>query len=509
MRNALVSFASVASLALLSVACESTAPPPPAEAPPPPQGMAPPPPPPETPRPPPPPQKLVSITTSSAEARALLLAAWDLGNNLRFEEALETCKKAVAADPKFALGLTCVGSQTSGAEGQALMDAGVKLSAGLPEAERLAIEAPAAYRRHETEKYYADLKRITELAPDDPQGFDWLGWSLTDRRDFAGARAAFKHELELNPGASYTHGSIAWTFTQERNYPEALAAAKRYVEGAPTQPAAHQGLGQALINVGQIKEADAELTKAVATGARARWAFYDLAEVKGLEGDFAAARDVLERSKATEVQATDALDRSSRMAWALFAEGKVPEAFALIDAAEKDADEHKLPWPAHMALVRVKALWALGKPVDAMRAADVAMDRCARPESSELYKGTCRTDLLTAKAFAQIRAGRVIDVKETVAKLQDEAKKWPANEWLQTDVAMLTQQVDALAKHDRKADAAVLAKCPPDGFFWKFSVLRQLEKDGDKAGAEQVRTELLGRPIKDMAYAFIARLARK
>jgi hypothetical protein len=162
-----------------------------------------------------------------------------------------------------------------------------------------------------------------------------------------------------------------------------------------------------------------------------------------------------------------------------------------------------------MALVRVKALWALGKPVDAMRAADVAMDRCARPESSELYKGACRTDLLTAKAFAQIRAGRVIDVKETVARLSDEAKKWPGNDWLQTDVAMLSQQVDAVSKHDRKAAAAVLAKCPPDNFFWKLSVLRQLEKEGDRAAAEQVRTELLGRPVKDMAYAFVARLARK
>jgi hypothetical protein len=55
----------------------------------------------------------------------------------------------------------------------------------------------------------------------------------------------------------------------------------------------------------------------------------------------------------------------------------------------------------------------------------------------------------------------------------------------------------------------VVAKCPPDNFFWKVSVLQQAVKDGDKADAEQVRKDLLGRPVKDMAYPFFARLAKK
>jgi Flp pilus assembly protein TadD len=504
-------FALVAVVATVSVSfgCASEPPPPPPVMP------APPPPTvepvvtaPEPPRAPE--KKLVSITTKSPDAKAALLRAWDLSDNNRNEEALEQCRKALAADPDFALGHTCVGSLTSGVAGQAEMDTGVRLSAQLPEAERLYIDSNAALRRQETGKYYADLKRVAEVAPDDFHAFEWLGWSLNDRRDFAGCEAAFRRVLELNPGASFAHGWLTWVFTEQRKYDEALASARKYVEGAPGEAGAHQALGAALLNVNQAKEADAELTKAVAAGPKARSAYYDLATVKAIAGDFAGARDVLEKSKVSEVQPTDALERTSMVAWALFGEGKVGEAFSVLDAAEKDADEHRLPWPAFQAAVRAWALWGLGKPVDALRAVEAGLARCdSRAESSEIYKGSCRRDLLTTKAFAQVRAGRIGDAQKTVAQLRDEAKKWPDNVWLQTDVDMLSDQVAALANKDGKAAEAVLAKCPPDSFFWKFSVLKQAEKSGDRAGAEDVRKDLLGRPVKDIAYPFFARMAKK
>jgi Flp pilus assembly protein TadD len=496
-------------LVVVSVGCASEPPPPPPVMP------APPPPAVEpvvaAPVPPPPPEKkLVSITTKSPDAKAALLRGWELSDNNRSEEGLEQCRKAIALDPDFALGHTCVGSMTSGVAGQAEMDTGVRLSAQLPEAERLYIEANAAMRRQDTQKYYADIKRVTELAPDDYHAFNWLAFSLVDRRDFAGCEAAFHKVLELNPNASFAHGWLTWVFTQERRYDDAVASARKYVEAAPGEAGAHQALGAALLNVNQPKEAEAELTKAVAAGPKSRWAYYDLAEVKAIAGDFAGAREVLERSKATEVQPTDTLERANLVAWAFFGEGKTNEALAVLDATEKDADEHRLPWPAFEAGVRTWALWGLGRTGDALKAVDAGLARCdIRAESSELYKGGCRRDLLIAKAFVQVRAGKIADAQKTVAVLRDEAKKWPDNNWLQTDVDMLSDQVTALAGKDKKAAAAVMAKCPPDNFYWKFSVLREAEKDGDKADAEAARKDLLGRPVKDMAYPFFARLAKK
>jgi Flp pilus assembly protein TadD len=235
------------------------------------------------------------------------------------------------------------------------------------------------------DKYYADLKRVAELAPDDFHAYGSLGWSQTDRRDFTGAEATLKGALELKPSASCVHGWLTWIYTQLHRYDDALASAKRYAEGAPNEAGAHQALAGAPLNLNQPKDADAELTKAVSLGPKSRSAYYDQAIVKAITGDFAGARDLLERSKATEVQSTDALERTTNAAWVLLAEGKQAEAFALLDATEKDADEHRAPWPAMRALARAWTLWTLGKTAESIKAADAALGRCdSRPESSEL-----------------------------------------------------------------------------------------------------------------------------
>jgi hypothetical protein len=138
----------VAVIALATVACESEpqAPPPVAPAPPAPAVA----PPVVTVEPPKPPEKkLITIATRSPDARAALLMAWDLADNGHNEEAIAQCKAAIAADPDFALGHTCVGSMTPGVAGQVELDAGLRLAAQLPDAERLYAEASAAYRRQE------------------------------------------------------------------------------------------------------------------------------------------------------------------------------------------------------------------------------------------------------------------------------------------------------------------------------------------------------------------------
>ena len=49
-------------------------------------------------------KKLITVTTKSADAKAAFMKAWDLWDNGRGAEALDQCKKAVAADAEFALG---------------------------------------------------------------------------------------------------------------------------------------------------------------------------------------------------------------------------------------------------------------------------------------------------------------------------------------------------------------------------------------------------------------------
>ena len=79
--------------------------------------------------------------------------------------------------------------------------------------------------------------------------------------------------------------------------------------------------------------------------------------MKALNGDYAGARDLLEKSKTAETQPSDALDRATNVAWTYLDEGKTADAFKLLDATEKDSDARALPWPAQEAIVRAWAFW--------------------------------------------------------------------------------------------------------------------------------------------------------
>jgi Flp pilus assembly protein TadD len=449
-------------------------------------------------------KQLISITTKSPDARAALLRAWDLSDNNRDEEALALCKQAIAADPDFALGHTCVGNATPGAAGQAELDKGVDLAASLPDAERLFAEAFAAARHQDMAKAIADLRRVADLAPDDVHARSWLGYTSLFQRDFAGAEASFKKVLELNPAAAFVYGPLSWTHTQLGEYEDALTTARKYAEASPNEPGAHQAVGIALLRLGQLKEADTELAKAVELGPKSRPFYYDLASVKALEGDFTGARDTLDRSKMAETVPSQMLERASRTAWVLLAQNKNAEATALLDATEKDSDAQKLVWPATEASTRAWSAWVLGKPADALKAATAGMARCDRPESSTAYKADCRRDMLTIQALAQIAAKKPADAQKTVATLRDESKNWQGNGWVQVEIEMLGD----LTSKDAKGAAAALAKCPPDDFLFKLGILRQAEGSGDKATADQARTGVLARPLTDAQYPLVARVVK-
>jgi Flp pilus assembly protein TadD len=459
---------------------------------------------------PPSPQKqLLTITTNSPDAKAALLKAWDLLDNGRNEEAVLQVKQALKLAPDFALAHTLLGMMTPGAGAQAELDKGVQLSASLPDAERAFIAAQAAFRHADLANGFAAMKRVADLAADDYHAQAWYGYTLLDHRDFTGAITQFNKVLALNPGAIYVYTSIAWADTQLRKYDDAVAAARKYAEGAPNEGGSHQALAVALLNVGQTKDAEVELQKGLDLSPKARSIYYDLATVKSIAGDYVGARDVLDKSKATEVQDSDGLERANRTAWALLAAGKQADAFALLDATEKDSDARKLVWPDAEAQTRARALWISDKPADALKTIDAAMPRCGQPEASDGHKAECRLTFLITRAMAQIDLRKAADAQQTLAKLKEEEKYWQGNDWFRVILDMLSDQVAALSSKDPKAAAAVLAKCPPDSLDFKLSILHEAQKAGDKDGAEQVRKDLLSRPINDPMYPLVARAVKK
>jgi tetratricopeptide (TPR) repeat protein len=455
-------------------------------------------------------KKLITVTTKSPDAKAAFLKGWDLWDSGRNQEALAQCNQAVAADADFALAQACVGFFTQGTAGQTIFDKAVALAAKLPDAERLLVEGLSAIRHADIQTYDRNLKKLAEVAPDDFRAHAYAARIAYLHRDYTVAEAEYGKAIALNAAAGFVYGALANVQTEEKKYDDALASAKKYAEASPGEPAAQRALGGALLNLNRGTEAEAALVKAVELGPKVLGAYYDLATVRTILGNFAGARDALDKGKVADVDAGDAIDRRVNAASVSFAEGKDADALAALDAAEKDAETQSLPAAWHPAGTRTRALWINGKTADALKVADAALAKCdGRAQSSGLDKINCRINFIRAKAFAQIALGNVPDAQKSVALYQAEVKKAPERTVLQLNAEMLSDAVTALDKKDAKAPAALLAKCLPDDIGWKLTILRMADKAGDKATVDQIKKDLTGRPVKSFDYPLIVKALKK
>jgi tetratricopeptide (TPR) repeat protein len=457
-------------------------------------------------------KKLLPTTTTSEEARTALVKAWDLDNGGRRQEALAECKKALAADPSCAQAHACIGWVTPGEAGQAELDKAVELAPKLPAVEKLWIEGLSAGIHANTSQYLESMQKVAVDAADDYRAHTWAGRALNLKRDFAQSEAEYKKALELNGAATFLYAPLARAQTQLGKLVDALASAKKYADASPSDPAAHQALALALLNLDKKKEADVEMTKAVELGPNVLSAYYDLANIKAMEGEYAAAKEVLEKGKAAVTQPKEGIARGDKIAWVSFAAGQDAEGLKQLDAIARGAQKDKVPgaWAVMPEEERAEWLWITGKYADAVKVAETSSPRCdAPPEAAALERTSCKIVLAFIEACAQISLGDAANARKAVTAYVEEAKKLSGVGWAQESVEPLEAQVTALEKKDKTAAAALLAKVPADNDFWKLVILRMAERDGDAATADKVRKDLLARPLNYDRNPLIAKIAKK
>jgi Flp pilus assembly protein TadD len=455
-------------------------------------------------------KKVITVTAKSKEAKEAIVKGWELYDNGRAKEALEECKKAVAADGEAPLAHACVGWLTDGAPGQTALDKAAELAAKAPDAEKTWVEALNALKHADVAKYVAGLKKLTDLAPDDYRAHAWAGRALNLKRDFDGAEAEYKKALDLNKEATFAYALLSRAQTQLKKYDEALGSAKKYAEASPKEPAAHQALAAAYLNLDKKKEAEEAATKAVELGPKVLSAHFDLGIIRLINGQYGPAKEAFEKAKEAEREPSDGLDRGVNIAWVNFNEGKDAEGVKELERLEKEADKEKIPYGWTATSARARVFWIQGNPAESLKVAEAGLAKCdSRADAPAVEKTVCRLNFMETKAFDQISLGKGADAVKTADKYKEEAKKVPDVGWVQTMADMLGDAATAVDKKDKKGAAALLAKVLPDDLMWKLSILRLAEKDGDKATVEQVRKDLHGRPLKDVAYPLVEKLANK
>ncbi|NIT57556.1 MAG: hypothetical protein GWN00_15400, partial [Aliifodinibius sp.] len=182
-------------------------------------------------------QNVASVTTDNLEAYQHFFQGEQLINQLKFKEAVEEFKKAVALDSSFAQAYYRLAyAESWGIEREEIqrnhLESALKYINRMPEREQHLVRAEYAKLKNNYEAGIAILKEMEQIYPDDKEMIYNIGdWSY-HLRDYTTAVSYLNKTLEIDPNHQRALQHLTWTYRDIGNYEEMLEAAKRYASVA-------------------------------------------------------------------------------------------------------------------------------------------------------------------------------------------------------------------------------------------------------------------------------------
>lgn len=206
----------------------------------------------------------VPITTASSEARAAYLKGRDLTERLRGQEARAHFEKAVAADPRFALGhLGLANTQPSPASFFAVLGKAVALADGASEGERLMILGAEAGGRGNNAEQVQRYSELVKKYPNDERALVLLGNSHFGAQRYGDAIALYDRAAAIAPGFSQIYNQLGYSHRFLGQMDRAEAAFKKYTEVLPDDPNPWDSYAELLLKLGRFDEAIALYRRAL------------------------------------------------------------------------------------------------------------------------------------------------------------------------------------------------------------------------------------------------------
>jgi tetratricopeptide (TPR) repeat protein len=258
-----------------------------------------------------------SLTALEAHTRAMNARRLDTDT----DAALTLWKQAVAEDPSFAVAQIAMGRM--------LLDSGQMIDGGMAIREALRHDYKLIDRERfiakgmnyvfagDRDKELETYRTWTELVPDDPLAFAYLGTTaLYAANDPITALAAYERIYELDPREDWTLAKIAYLHEVLDNREAAIEYYTRYLEARPGDPSP-------LISLGELHRR---------------------------EGDLSAARQFFERAA---IIASGLVDPTLNLADLDLREGRYDDALARLDEAEAIAAAPS----QYAAVLRARLAW--------------------------------------------------------------------------------------------------------------------------------------------------------
>ncbi|MBS2021983.1 MAG: hypothetical protein JST92_06205, partial [Deltaproteobacteria bacterium] len=272
------------------------------------------------------------ITTKAPAAIPWFRLGQKKALNFELQAATEALHKALALDPDFAQALAWLGRCEADATGLAHLERAVALAQKLPETERLSVEALLAERRGDDETVRTLRRKLADLAPN-----DWLTQlqmgvqAFYDHKSQA-AIVFLNRAVALRPELAEPYIYLGYTLALQGDSEAGVRAARRQVELQPDEPNAHDSLGEVLLLVDRVEEAEKAFLHAAELSSDPWMMWMGVAYCRFVRGDFKGAQAAVASGKKSTWRRSDEFATDLVAAWGHWLAGEPDEALAVLDA---------------------------------------------------------------------------------------------------------------------------------------------------------------------------------
>ncbi len=209
--------------------------------------------------------KVAEVTTVNLDAYQHYFQGEELISNLKFDEAEEQFRQAIALDSTFALAhyrLAYTLAWRGDSRAEEPIRKAMQYIHKVPEKERYMVQAEYAQIEGNTAKAIAIWKDLLKLYPEEKEALYEVGDISFHRGDLSTAITYLEKVLALDPTFERALQHIGWTYWARDQYDRALVYAEQHVARAPSGQA-YRWLGDSYLYQGDLDKAFETYTQAL------------------------------------------------------------------------------------------------------------------------------------------------------------------------------------------------------------------------------------------------------
>ena len=241
------------------------------------------------------------ISTKSPQAHALFEAGVQKMEMLHIEDGLDNLRKAVKADPQFALGhifLTFFSQDPT--EQVTEREKALAARASSNEEEKLIIDWLANASQSHLLPAIQSMNEVLQKYPQDKH-LHWLAgwWLLVDHNQSQRAVAMFERVMQIDPKFADAYNEAAYCYARMGNFDKAFADIKHYTELVPNEPNPQDTFAEISRMAGRFEDALSHYRMSLKIDPTFHESQLGLGDTYALMGDQAKARVEYEKAIAT------------------------------------------------------------------------------------------------------------------------------------------------------------------------------------------------------------------